>query len=310
MFLFLNIVTLFILFLILGFFADTFATASKKLADQLCLPIFTVGIIFGFITTLPETSIGLSAIQNDLSSIAFGNLIGGILVILFLIIGISAITQKQIPTKQIKYSLFPYLITLLLPSILILDGKLSVIDSLIIISTFLATTVYQYKKSKQLGFCFPKFNKTDVTKEIFFILISIFFIVLIPNWILEITSEILAKYEFNQLLIGSVLFSIGTNLPEIAITFSGIKKKSADFSISYLMSAALAHIPIIALLSLIGTISLNIDSNFLILNAFLIIGLLLLNSFIKSNSSISRTEGIALTFIYFGFILTTAILAI
>src|SRR5690606_32898703 len=75
--------------------------AVTKLAQRLKLPAFTVSFfILGLMTSLPEMSIGLTAISDGLPQIFVGNLIGGTVVIFLLVIPLLSLANKGLSSPR------------------------------------------------------------------------------------------------------------------------------------------------------------------------------------------------------------------
>lgn len=72
----LNIVILLVLFAALGLAADLAVKNIRSIALTLRLKLFSLGIILGIMTTLPELSVGINATIEDAAGLSVGNLMG------------------------------------------------------------------------------------------------------------------------------------------------------------------------------------------------------------------------------------------
>jgi len=299
-----NIIFLISLFYILSKAANFTIINSKNIAQKLGINMAVIGIILGLLTTLPEMSVGINSIINKTPELSFGNLLGGSLVIFCLIFGLSIVLNRNIKTDG-KLSNMIYLVTyLFLPFSLSAKGYMNYIDGLILVVGYLLIFFNVLKKNKDLqNIKITSINKFETKKQVFSILLGVVTILISSSFIVKIALKLATHFNLSTFFIGIVIFSIGTNLPEIIIVIKSLKNKTSELSIDHLFGSVIANIFIIGLLSMMGKITLKIDINYLILMFFSFITLIFILIFYKTGKRFSKFEGITLILIYIIFLI-------
>ena len=290
---------LILLFAILGFTADLVVRNIKYIAIALRIKLFTLGILLGIITTFPELSVGINTTVEKVASLSVGNIIGGIIVIFGLIIGVSLIFGSRVDTRGNLKSLIPAAIVILSPLFLGLDGKYLLWDGLVMVLLYVCLLLYLYRVNH--SFEAPQsitLQKKKVTKAIFLLIIGIVVIMLSSHFIVEITVDLLENINIGKLFIGVIVFSIGTNLPEITVTITSWRRRASELSLSYLISSAFTNILVLGILSVIQPITFTLGPTFYSLAFFLVLILAIFIYFSYSGKNLSRKEGFVLLAAY------------
>jgi len=138
------IIILLILFALLGWAADLAVKNIRLIALSLRMKIFALGVILGIMTTLPELMVGLNATFHNVASLSVGNIMGGIVVVIGLVLGMSLILNRKIDTADNLRSLLPTSLVTLSPFFLGVDGSFGLVDGIIMIFLYLGLIFYLY----------------------------------------------------------------------------------------------------------------------------------------------------------------------
>jgi len=303
-----NMEILAILFLILLFFllsksADLIVLNLRKTGEKLGIKIFILGIILGIMTSTPEMAIGINSTLMNVPDMSFGNLVGGTIVLLALILGISLILNRKIKTEENSWPFLATLIVLFMPLILAFKGRLNEIDGIIMIISYILIVYFLYKKNKSINW--PKIeivNSKEIIKHIFWILIGIVLLTIISDLIVKTTMFVLRNHNISPFIIGLLFYSIGTNLPELIIAIRSFKRKVEELSFSNLIGSAISNVLMLGFLSFIKPIDINIDAAYFFLIIFNISLFILIYIFYRTDQLLSRIEGFVLLMMYLVFI--------
>lgn len=298
------IIILMFLFFILGFSADKVISNVRALALKLGLPVFLLGLFLGVLTSFPEIAVGVNALFDDIPNLSVGNLFGGVIVLLSLVLGTSVLLNKGIDNDGKSGFLVLSLAYIILPAILALKGDLNIIDGLIIIILYFFLIFRLYKNKRHgIDIRLTLLRENKVFKELVFIIMGTIIIIFSANFIVDITSEILGRYQLSPYIIGLIFFPIGTNLPEITVAFASWRRKSGDLSFSTLLGSSLVNTLLIGILAVTNTIVITQTKSHLItMSAFVVLSILLL-IFYRSGKRLSRIEGILILSVYIIFII-------
>ncbi len=299
---------LYIILLILLFFAisksaDLIVLNLRKLGEKLGVKIFLLGMILGIMTSLPEMSIGINSSINDIPEMSFGNTAGATIVLLALILPISIILNRSIKTDKRPYTFIGVLFLLFLPTLLGLKGSLGFIDGLILIIAYASVLYFLYRRHKSANISKIRIiNRKEVGRYLILIIFGMLGLIVSSNLIVKTTIALLKDYNISAFIIGLLVYSIGTNLPELIITIRSYKRRMEDLSFSNIIGSAMGNSLTIGVLSLAQTINVKIDASYLFLTAFSFIFFIVFFIFYKTDKLLLRQEGIFLLIMYFFFL--------
>lgn len=298
------IVSLVILFYFLGKSADFVILSVKKIGHQFGIKIFFLGLILGFFTSLPELIIGINALVNNIQAISLGNLMGGIIVLLGLILGASLIAERKIATDGKISRFLPLLIYLVLPFLFSLDSKLSGIDGVILLAAYVFLIQRLYHQNRNSEKVVLRLSKSQIFKEFSSMFLGIIALAVFANVIIRLTLILLGDFNVSIFAVGAALFAIGTNLPETIVVFRSWRRNLKELSMSSLLGSALANPAIIGVFALVKPIYLKTDLSYFLLMTFTLVLLGFLLFFYETGKKLTRREGVLLVSIYFLFLLT------
>ncbi len=231
-----DLLKLLFLFIALGWSADFAVKNIKYLGAVLKIRLFVFGILLGLITSLPELSLGISATIDKAAAFSVGNLLGGIIVMLGLILGASLLLNRKIATDSVLASLVPTVLVIFSPVLFGIDGRYGLFDGLAMIGLYAGLIFHLYRLNHFNNHKHIEITDSNqVSKSIILAIAGIIGILIASHWIVGITLDLLNYIQVSQLVIGLVVFSIGTNLPEISIAITSWRKKSSELSLSHLL---------------------------------------------------------------------------
>jgi cation:H+ antiporter len=140
-------------------------------------------------------------------------------------------------------------------------------------------------------------------KEIFWAFIGLLLVFISSYVIMEIADIFLGIFTLPPFLVGLLIFSIGTNLPEITVMIRSLKVKSGDISFGHLVGSSVSNILVLGLLTFITTISFSVSWRYYILMIFMTLVLSAIALFYVTKRRFDRWEGIVLLFLYVAFVI-------
>jgi len=311
-------------FFILSHGADLLVGNLKALADRAKVHPVLLGIMLGFLTTIPEFMVGINAARQGVLGISLGNIWGGNIVILALILGLSIVLQRQIKTDGRLFVVLPSFIFIIFSLFLGLKGVLHYYDGLLLLVfyliivylDFLAGGHYQSDnltkeavlESEGIILSKPWFGKRlynwhqTFKREIFWAFIGLLLVFISSYVIMEIADIFLEIFTLPPFLVGLLIFSIGTNLPEITVMIRSLKAKSGDISFGHLVGSSVSNILVLGLLTFITTIDISVSSRYYILMIFMTLILSAIALFYVTKRRFDRWEGLVLLSLYVCFV--------
>lgn len=299
----LAVLILLFLFLVISKSADLIILNLRKMGEKLGVKIFFLGMMLGLITNLPEMAIGINSSINGIPEMSFGNLVGGTVVLFGLILAVSIILNRKIKTEKNTFMFSMILLFLLLPLIFGLKGYINYADGIILISTYVLLIYLLFNKHKEeKSLKIRIVNKKEVGRYFFLITLGIAGLIISSNLIVKTTLYLLKSYNISAFIIGLLVYSVGTNLPELIVAIRSFKRKMEELSFSNLIGSAMGNSLIIGALSLSKTIQVEVNSSYIFLTVFNFIFFIIFFIFYKTDQLLIRKEGIFLLLMYLTFV--------
>jgi cation:H+ antiporter len=300
MYIILQLFALGIAFYVLGWIANRIVTQLSSAGRQLGLSVALLSIILGVFTTLPELSIAINALASGIVDVSLGNLLGGIIVLLGFVLGMSALTQRPLTATLPLAGFAPALIYLLLPAIFGLDGRLGRFEGALLLALYIpvAKALIQQQKSTRRR---TRRALGQGIKSMGVLFVGAFGLFVVSYAIIHLTLDLASAIALPTLSVGLVVFAIGTNLPEIVIMLQASKTKRSEISLVYLIGSATVNVAVIGLLAILQPIAVAVTMALAGVLFFLTLTVGAFAFFYRTDHTITRLEGAALAGLYFLF---------
>ena len=303
---FLAVILLGLLFFLLGKTADQVVDAVGRFCTLARVKVFFVGIILGLVTSLPEFSIALNSLVNNVPEVSLGNLMGSLMVVLGLVFGVSIILNRSIKTDGKSHRIVPLLGYLFLPIVFALDGTISRLDSALLILWYVWILYYLYsthQAGRERKARPTTMSQKEFLFELFVMGLGMVSLLLLSNLIVQISEILLVHFNISGFFAGLVVFAIGTNLPEITVMLRSWKRNMKELSMSHLMGSVIVDPLLIGIFGFISPFVVARSLGFVHLMLFALLLLVSFYLFYRSGKRFSRTEGFLLVTIYLLFLI-------
>lgn len=285
--------------------ADLLVEGASGIAKKFHIPEIIIGLtIVSIGTSMPELFVSITSAIDGLEDISLGNVIGSNICNLLLILGLSAtinpiIFQKQTRLIEIPMNLGITILFLILCNI---GNEVSRIDSVILITLFIAFIIYTIimaKKSANSNEATPEESNKKTRKtiiNILFIIIGIIGLKFGGDFVVE-NAEIIAKhFNISEKIIGLTIVAIGTSLPELVTSVTAAIKKDSDIAIGNIIGSNIFNmLLIIGAASAINPISYNTSYNLQM--GILIVGTFVLGLFPYTDKKDEMTQSNGITYL-------------
>lgn len=297
---------------VIWFFSGVLVESISRVARRFGRSGFSVAFfLLGFLTSISEISVAFNSAIKGTPDLSAGNLVGASVVLLLCIVPLLAIAgggigvSKSISSRNLSFAL----LVIVLPALFSIDGSASPIEALVMLLLY-ATLLYLIERQPPLTKAaegvkeeLEDIDKSGSTLSHGLRILGGAAIIFFSGYVL--VSE--AVYFANTLgapasLIGLILLSIGTNVPELGIALQAILKRHKDVALGDYLGSASANTVIFSLLVLsTGGFALEATE---FRTAFVLLagGLATFYFFARSNHRLSRKEGVILLFFYAAFL--------
>jgi len=300
--------------LVLSFLSSRIIKSLDKIARFLGWREFVIAFfVIAMAGSLPNLFVDFNAAWQGKPEITLGDIIGGNLVDLTIVLAIATFfSKKGLSAKSEmvqKTAMFTTAIAIL-PLLLIWDGKLDRMDGIILIFAFLFYAwwlfaeegrfrkIYRGKSNHQLssaGFVWTIF-------EIIFLVV----ILLVASQAVVWSAQFFANNLGVSLsLVGIIIVALGNCFPETYFSIISARKEENWMVLGDLMGSVISCATLIlGIIVIFFPFEIKDLSLFLAARTFLIIAAAFSLLFIMTNKKISRREALFLLFIYIAFLIT------
>lgn len=291
--------------------ADLLINQSERIAFKFKIPEFIIGAtLIAIGTSLPEMAASVAASLNEKPDIAIANVIGSnILNITLVLATVFLITTNINPArdffaKDSTWALVPVLIFILM----ILDGMISRFDAVLLLLLMGAYLLFLFKDAKDIPE--GEIEEIDVStfswiKTLPVLLAGVILVIIGAHFTVESASEIARDFGISEWIIGVIMISLGTSLPELVVSVSAAIKGKVDMAIGNIIGSNMANTTVVlGAAALVNPMAINASAYLFDIATMIIATLLLV--FITANKLYSKSAGISLIIIL-GLFLNNAI---
>ena len=205
-------------------------------------PLFLSIVILGMGTSAPEWFVTSAASFQKSSGMALGNVIGSNIANILLILGLSGLFHRHLSDRQVvRFDLPVFLFTILILWVCSVNGVFSRLESVFFLILFVVYLALLFKKrkpentstSQNLQFSSSSPQKEKKTYLLYLGGLFLGFCGLFAGSILTVESaaELGKVFGFSEKFIGLFVLSVGTSLPELAVSLQAIFKKQEEMAL-------------------------------------------------------------------------------
>lgn len=300
------------IYLIVGFVllikgADFFVEGSSSVAKKLRVPSIIIGMtIVAMGTSLPETSVSVSASIAAKNDLAISNVIGSNIFNLMVVCGICAVLCPLTVDGTTLKRDFPFSIVMagLLMALGGIDGVVGRFDGilfLVLFVVFLLIMIYSAKKSRDNSAPeADEYKIMPIWKCILYMVGGIAAIAAGGEMVVEGASDIARAFGMSENLIGMTIVALGTSLPELVTSVVAARKNELDMALGNVIGSNIFNILfVLGIASAISPVSYTNEN--LIDSAVLIVMSMIVLIFCLPKKRLIRWNGAAMLALYAGY---------
>ncbi len=282
--------------------ADLMIVQSERIALRFKIPEFIIGAtLIALGTSLPEMAASIAASLDGKSDIAIANVIGSNILNITLVLSAVFIIAKKISpnrdffAKDSTWALVPVLVFILM----ILDGVIDRFDATLLLLLMGAYLMFLLQDAKNIPEeDLEELNEGDFSwiKTIPFLIAGIFLVMIGAHFSIESASEIAKRFGISEWIIGIIMISLGTSLPELVVSISAAVRGKVDMAIGNIIGSNMANTTVV--LGAAAFVNpMNIDASLYIFDIATMLVATLLLVFITANKLYTKSAGISLIII-------------
>ncbi len=289
--------------------ADFFVEGSSSVAKKLSIPPLIIGMtIVAMGTSLPETSVSVTASLAGANDLSISNAVGSNIFNLLIVAGVCALFHPlPVHPDSIKRD-FPF--SIIAAGILLAFGfftdNISRIAGAVLLAVFaffLYTMISNALKARKNGTASAEGEEIKLLPGwqcAIYIIGGIIAIAAGGKMVVEGASDIAKSFGMSDNLIGMTIVALGTSLPELVTSLVAAKKNETDMALGNVIGSNVFNILLVlgiaAVISPISFTTQNcIDTLFLIGTSLLVL------VFCLPKKKIVRWHGLSMAALYAGY---------
>jgi len=301
---------------VLAILSKSLIKTLVQIAKYLNWREFIVGFfVMAFATSLPNLFVDINAALHGFPEMSFGDIVGGNIVDLTLVMALAVIfSKKSISTKSkmVQSSALFTIVIALLPLLLILDGKLNRIDGVILLITFFIYAFWIFSKQDNFQKIYSESQKDRNGMDIFWFLKNavklVFLLALLlgASFIVIDTAQFFAKtLGVSIALVGILIVGLGNCFPETYFSIISAKRGEGWMILGNLMgSVIVSSTLVLGIVALISPFEIVDFSPFAVARIFIVVASVFYLFAVKTDKKITKKEGLILLFTYIAFLIT------
>jgi len=301
--------------------ADLLVRESERIALRFNISEFVIGAtLIALGTSLPEMAASIAASADGKSQIAIANVIGSNILNITMVLGVIFLITKAIDpdrdffAKDSYWALVPVLVFILM----IIDGVISRFDAILLFILMGAYILFLLREAQgiiedQLSELEEELEEEGSkafawTHTIPLLLVGLVLVIVGANFAIDSASDIAKSFGISEWVIGIVMISLGTSLPELVVSISASLKGKVDMAIGNIIGSNMANTTIVlGAAALTKPMEIDITNYIFDISTMLVATLMLV--FLTANRLYTKPAGIGL-FIILGLFLEHTVASI
>lgn len=276
--------------------ADVLIVQSEKIALKFNIPEFIIGAtLIALGTSLPEMAASIAASATDKPEIAIANVIGSnILNITLVLASVFLIARNISPdrdffSKDSTWALMPVFVFILM----VLDGVVSRFDAALLLLLMGAYLLFLLQDAKNI----PEEDLEEIDmahfswpNTIVMLFVGLILVIIGAHFTVESASDIAKSFGISEWIIGIIMVSLGTSLPELVVSITAALKGKVDMAIGNIIGSNMANTTVVLGAAALVKPMPFVPSNYLFDITTMIVATVLL-VFLTANKLYTRSAG-------------------
>jgi len=279
--------------------SDLLINQSEKIALRFGISEYVIGATLVAVgTSLPEMAASITASLNHKPEIAVANVIGSNIFNITLVLASVFLVAKRVNphrdffAKDSSWALFPVLIFILM----VLDGSFSRFDGFLLIILMCAYVLFLLHAGKDI-LLDDEEEKNDASFswiKVGLLTVAGFVLVITgADYTIESASAIARSFGVSDWVIGIIMISLGTSMPELMVSITAALKGKADMAIGAIIGSNMANTTmVLGSAALVNRIEIDPSAYLFDITTMLVATLMLV--FISANKLYTKPAGISL----------------
>ncbi|NIT04189.1 hypothetical protein GTO10_04685 [Candidatus Saccharibacteria bacterium] len=280
------------------------------IAVKLKVSEYLVGfILMAIATSLPELVVGFLAALSGNPTLSLGNVVGSNIANMTLVLGLATLIagglriQVQVRNQEIFYMD----LIALVPLVMLIDGKLTRTEGLILLFFFalyiynLITQSREYHKAAR-----DHRTKRSLIAELGLFVLGMLILLGSANFLVRSGEDLALGLGIPSILIGVFIVALATSLPELSSSITAARERKGAIVMGNILGSTVTNSTLVlGITALIHPITLERPDILITSAVALIVTLAAFTQFVRTGYRLSQIESLALVLGYTVYIIVT-----
>ena len=297
---------------VLAWLSSRMVRSLTKIGKFLGLKEFVIAFfVMALAASLPNLFVDLNAALQHKPEIAFGDIVGGNLVDLTIVLAVAALFSKKglaVKSRMVQTSAIFTAAIAVLPLLLMWDGRLERMDGIVLLFAFLLYSWWLFSEKDRFKKVYRHTEEKIQFKTFFFSIVEVIFLLLLlvlasqaVVWSAQFFAD---KLGISLSLVGILIVGMGNCFPELYFSIISARKDENSMVMGDLMGSVInCATLVLGIIALVAPFEIKDFSLFVAARTFLFIAAAFSLLFIITNKKISKKEALFLLFIYIAFLM-------
>ncbi|MFH1788501.1 MAG: sodium:calcium antiporter [Candidatus Altiarchaeota archaeon] len=285
--------------------ADILVRSLVKIAEYFKLTEFAIGfIVVAVATSIPELFVGITSALDGKPSLSLGNIIGANILDMTIVIGVATLLARgiKVDSPSIRTdTIYTFLISLT-PIILMADGELSRLDGCLLLVVFGFYMLNVFRQEHRFRERLNGVSHKEFVHSISIMIVALVILFISASYVVKYASLIAVDLSVPPILVGLLIISLGTTLPELTFETRAVMRKHGYMALGDLLGSVVVNTTLV-----LGVVSLihPIQADYILFMtsaAFMVVAGFIFMTFVESERYVSWQEGLALIMLYVLFV--------
>lgn len=296
--------------------ADEVIISIRRIASRSGTGMYAISaLILALGTSLPELFVGITSSLEGISNLSLGVVIGSNISNISLVGAFSALIagSAKISNDYLKRDVAIALVAGVAPILLVLDGQLSRVDGLVLLSVY---GVYASGLFKERFAEIARSDRPNIdvfhsvmrklthfdgrgTRDYARLFLGITFLLFSADMIVRISKSLALSLNIPILVVGLLILAVGTSLPELAFSIRSLEGHTPSMFYGNLLGSTIVNSTLIlGIVGLISPIKIEAFGDYAIAVAMFIVSFCAFWFFVRTKHRLDRWEAAILLLFY------------
>ncbi len=276
------------------------------IAKKLRIANFTISfLLLGILTSTPEVFVAIQSGLDGVPQLSMGNLIGGSILLLSLVMGLSSIFMGKITLDHgLKFrEIVLSSAVVVAPAVVLWDGSVTRLDGAFLAGFYILHAVFINREQhilRHIERSAVKIRDGGYHKAMLFT--GLLGMAIASTYMVDAAQSIMAFFHMPAFVFGLILLSFGTNLPEFALAFEAAIARRRTIAFGDFLGSAAANTLILGVLAIFMPFTVGLRERLWFSLILLAIVTIYFVWALSSKREITRKEGFGLLAFYVLFV--------